>query len=383
MRITLSTIRCPPGLRPDQREASGGEISLGRSPDNTWVLHDPTRHLSKRHCVLAWRADGWRVTDLSANGTFLNDDPAPLGQGESRDLRSGDRIRIGLYELEVRLENPFLESAPEDMSIGIDTGAGDPPGIAVAPSGDGSIPDRWWEKGAGEERPQRLAERGHEPVERWVAQMGSIDTPPSTELRQPPPAGPAGDALATLLTAAGMPELRPADPAAVVQALGRAFREMVAGLRQVLIARAEIKGLFRIEQTTIRARGNNPLKFSATDEDALAALLGAGRRTDMGADEAVADALRDIRLHEVAVLDAMQAALRTLLDRLSPASIEAGAGSGGLSLLPWQREARLWGSYEALHAGMLQALSDDFDSVFGKAFARAYEQALYDAERGS
>jgi predicted component of type VI protein secretion system len=31
-----------------------------------------------------------------------------------------------------------------------------------------------------------------------------------------------------------------------------------------------------------------------------------------------------------------------------------------------------------LHARIVQALSDDFDSVFGKAFARAYEEALDD-----
>ena len=29
-----------------------------------------------------------------------------------------------------------------------------------------------------------------------------------------------------------------------------------------------------------------------------------------------------------------------------------------------------------LHARTVQALADDFDSVFGKAFARAYERAL-------
>ena len=83
--------------------------------------------------------------------------------------------------------------------------------------------------------------------------------------------------------------------------MGKAFRTLVSGLRAVLIARASIKSEFRIEQTMIRARGNNPLKFSAGDDDALAALLGTGRRTDMTAAQAVADALKDIRLHELAI----------------------------------------------------------------------------------
>ena len=174
-----------------------------------------------------------------------------------------------------------------------------------------------------------------------------------------------------------MTDVRPADPAAMMRALGEAFRTLVAGLRAVLIARASIKSEFRIEQTMIRARGNNPLKFSAGDDDALAALLGTGRRTDMTAAAAVADALKDIRLHELASMAAMQSAVRTLLDGLDPAKLRAQAEQGGgMSVLPAQKKARAWDAFETLHARTVQALADDFDSVFGKAFARAYEQAL-------
>jgi predicted component of type VI protein secretion system len=56
---------------------------------------------------------------------------------------------------------------------------------------------------------------------------------------------------------------------------------------------------------------------------------------------------------------------------------------GGMSLLPAQKKARAWDAFEALHARTVQALADDFDSVFGKAFARAYERSLRDvASRG-
>jgi type VI secretion system FHA domain protein len=163
----------------------------------------------------------------------------------------------------------------------------------------------------------------------------------------------------------------------MMRSLGQAFRTLVSGLRSVLIARASIKSEFRIEQTMIRARGNNPLKFSAGDDDALAALLGTGRRTDMTASAAVADALKDIRLHELASMAAMQSAVRTLLSGLDPVKLRAQADQGGgMSLLPAQKKARAWDAFEALHTRTVQALADDFDSVFGKAFARAYEQAL-------
>jgi type VI secretion system FHA domain protein len=183
--------------------------------------------------------------------------------------------------------------------------------------------------------------------------------------------------LDAFLQGVGMTDVRPADPAGMMRALGQAFRTLVSGLRSVLIARASIKSEFRIEQTMIRARGNNPLKFSAGDDDALAALLGTGRRTDMTAAAAVADALKDIRLHELASMAAMQSAVRTLLDGLDPAKLRAQADQGGgMSVLPAQKKARAWDAFEALHTRTVHALADDFDSVFGKAFARAYEQAL-------
>jgi len=186
-----------------------------------------------------------------------------------------------------------------------------------------------------------------------------------------------GDALlAAFLDGAGMPDVTPADPSGTMRALGAAFRSLVGGLRAVLIARASIKSEFRIEQTMIRARGNNPLKFSAGDDDALSALLGSGRRTDMTPAAAVEDALKDIRLHELASMAAMQSAVRSMLEGLDPAKLRAAAEQGGMTVLPAQKKARAWDAYEALHAKTVQALSDDFDSIFGKAFARAYERAL-------
>jgi type VI secretion system FHA domain protein len=162
-----------------------------------------------------------------------------------------------------------------------------------------------------------------------------------------------------------------------MRTVGAAFRAMVSGIRHALIARAEIKGGFRIEQTMIRARGNNPLKFSADDDDALSALLGVGRRVDMQADAAVADALRDMRLHELATMAAMQDAVRAMLAQLDPARLRAEADQqGGMSLLPAQKKARAFEAYEKMHDRVTRALADDFDSVFGKSFARAYETAL-------
>jgi type VI secretion system FHA domain protein len=161
-----------------------------------------------------------------------------------------------------------------------------------------------------------------------------------------------------------------------MEQLGAALRALVSGIRRALIARAAVKSEFRIEQTMIRARGNNPLKFSADDDDALAALIGTGRRTDVKPEEAVADALTDIRLHELATMAAMQSAVRSLVARFAPEALRVAAEQAGGIPLPGARKARAWDAFEALHAEVSRGLSDDFDSVFGKGFARAYEKAL-------
>jgi type VI secretion system FHA domain protein len=238
-------------------------------------------------------------------------------------------------------------------------------------------------------RPQPMAGEAaspfDEPSDLPVADLTPPARPASPAAAPPrPPAAPAspaqvadnGAALAAFFKGAELGGAAPADPQAMMTGLGQAFRALVAGLRQVLIARATIKGEFRIEQTMIRARGNNPLKFSANDDDALTALLGVGRRTDMTPAAAIEDSLRDLRLHELATMAAMQVAVRALLEELSPEKIRSGTEQGGMAVLPAQRKARAWDAFETRHAQVVQALVDDFDSIFGKSFARAYERAL-------
>jgi type VI secretion system FHA domain protein len=518
MQLTMTVLRCPDAVAPETRNVPGGEFSVGRGPGVDWILPDPERLLSKRHFAVAFRGGTWQLADTSTNGTFLNRETGPIGAGDVRSLRDGDRVRLGAYEIEVRLVEEAAQrpggasgsmaqhvggqqagSSPFGDPFGMDPFASprpernpfdepDHPSIRINPTtaqlphdfdplapepnempfrgptqadhsstmedafrppsqvgqmplhsggvipGDDLLPDDWDKDllegispgGASPQaRPAPVAPPPPPPVARAApppvappatpqfapAELSPFDepvvqepapvpvplppqvaAPPPVAPSRAPPAAPAqpaeddGQLLAAFLEGVGMRDARPNDPAATMLALGKAFRAMVAGLRTVLIARASIKSEFRIEQTMIQARGNNPLKFSAGDDDALAALLGTGRRTDMAPHEAVADALRDIRLHELASMAAMQAAVRSMLDGLDPVKLRVAAEQGGgMTLLPAQKKARAWDAYEALHARTLQALADDFDSAFGKAFARAYERALQEVsakERG-
>ena len=202
----------------------------------------------------------------------------------------------------------------------------------IAPTGGALPPPR--------PAPRAVPPRRVEPKVAPPIELRPVAPPRAAPPREPESVAEDDALLAAFLDGAGMQEARLTDPPATMRMLGKAFRNLVAGLRAVLIARAQIKSEFRIEQTMIQARGNNSLKFSADDDDALAALLGVGRRSDMAAHEAVTDALRDIRLHELASIAAMQSAVRAVLNGLDPVKLRAGADQGGgMALLSAQRKA--------------------------------------------
>jgi type VI secretion system FHA domain protein len=105
MPLVLSVLRCPDQSVPEQRRVQGGEYVLGRGTECDWVLRDPDRVLSKRHCVVEFFSGGWQVRDVSTNGTFVNGGSEAVGRDLVRALRDGDRLRLGAYEIECRVED--------------------------------------------------------------------------------------------------------------------------------------------------------------------------------------------------------------------------------------------------------------------------------------
>src|SRR5450631_629060 len=100
--LTLTVLRCPESVALQQRQAQGGQITLGRGAECDWRL-DADKGISKMHCALEFLAGEWQVRDLSTNGTFVNHADAPVGRDQVRPLNDGDRLQLGAYEIEVRI----------------------------------------------------------------------------------------------------------------------------------------------------------------------------------------------------------------------------------------------------------------------------------------
>jgi type VI secretion system protein len=157
------------------------------------------------------------------------------------------------------------------------------------------------------------------------------------------------------------------------------FREMVEGIVELLMARASIKSEARLPLTTIRPVLNNPLKFSVGADDALRKLFGAERAAGfLAPEEAVRDAVQDLKAHQLAVIAGLQATLKDLFNRFDPERLEREFSERSLlgTILPLHRKAKCWTLFTDEFRKIAREAEDDFQRLFGREFARAYQEQV-------
>lgn len=182
--------------------------------------------------------------------------------------------------------------------------------------------------------------------------------------------------LAELLAGAGCPDLHfdRTTPEEVLRLAGSLLREAVQGVIETLATRALIRSEFRARPTLGGPSGNNLLKFSTDAGEALAKLLQGPGKSHATPVASMRGAFDDIRAHELAMLAALQATLRTMLDRLDPERIALEIGeAGGLANLAGGRRARCWEEYRRRHEALSRELKDEFHRGLGRDFVKAYE----------
>jgi type VI secretion system protein len=78
--------------------------TIGRSLESDWVLPDGQRYVSSRHASIDFRSGSYYIVDTSTNGVYVNDSEQPVGRGNPQRLFTGDRIRLGEYEINVEID---------------------------------------------------------------------------------------------------------------------------------------------------------------------------------------------------------------------------------------------------------------------------------------
>ena len=165
MALNLSSIKVPSGVNLTSSDKAFAEQggTIGRGDANDWVLPDPDRFLSSKHCLIAFEAGQFYITDMSTNGTFINGSSEPIGKGGKMPLNEGDVIELGDYQFRVSVgagaaastgfsdDDPFaanngsLDDPFATPGAGLDDPFGSPAPLddpfAPAPSG-GAFPDQ-------------------------------------------------------------------------------------------------------------------------------------------------------------------------------------------------------------------------------------------------
>ena len=425
--IALRVTRRPGATEPDATALAlpPEGLTIGRSDDCGLVLADPLRLVSRQHAQVIGDGQAARVRCVSSRPLWVND--VQLDPGGERALFVGDRLRIGRFELAVepaaaaaaqrsRLDRWFdLDGAPDPLAAEsplpvlapapdaaatsavvswqtsrhvVRTGAPTAPSAASTPA---ALPPQAPIPGETRRPPPAAAARSTPPASLAPAPAsagGSAaagarpapgDIAPAQRVARRSGKGSSPELLelaAAFARGAGLgAEVAPLTPE-WMEHLGALLRATAEGTLALLQSRAVAKRHMRAEGTHIAPRQNNPLKFSPDATEALTRML--QRDASPGFLDPVAalrDAHHDLLVHQVAMVAGMRAAVFELFSRLGPAAAENAEGPAhGISRVRLLRAAALWQRHCLQHAQLLEHLDDDFETIFGREFLRAYEE---------
>jgi type VI secretion system FHA domain protein len=399
-------------------KAIGGTI--GRLPDNDWVFVDP--YVSGRHALIRYVNGKFFVEDTSTNGVFINSTDNRLARGQPRQLHDGDLLYLDAYRISVSIRDDATAEARHDpLTVLKNVGpklvsplrqaptpvpsedrtasliASRPPAMRNGTMIDLGDEDEHEdeEEGEADEHDDRATEwfgaaNTSEPKSSSTAallpQRMPVQMPrPAVAKPAPPPApAPVAKSAATstddaqlqaLLDAAGIEGLDPSTEAA--QMLGGMLRVALGGIMESLRMRERMKDDLRMKGTTFKAADNNPLKFSANVADAFHNLLVKRNPAYLPPVVALEEAFHDVRDHQVALPAAMRLAFESMLSQFDPLRLqeEFDRQMKG-SILGVPAKMRYWDLYRDKYGDLIKDAEAGFRSLFGDAFARAYEEHL-------
>jgi predicted component of type VI protein secretion system len=361
---------------------SGGTI--GRSLENDWILPDPDRFISGRHATIDFQSGAYYLADVSSNGVYINDEEEPLGKGNPRRLFDGDRLRMGDFE--------FLVSLDEGQDLAMPP----PTAATVVPDHiEQLVPEEKIETGVqlldeeeltGDEEfhSALFGKAAEKQVDEDSEKVDKGDNP--FESKPEPKAKKTEELLDAFLLGLGIErsELHPStDPVALMTNAGKVLNELVEGISNLLLARANVKSTFRLDQTTVLPRHNNPIKLSENPTDSLKQLLVGKEGEYLGPVDAVREVCRDLKFHHDAMLEAMTRAFLEFTDRFDPDELRENFDRtlNKKPMFTAMNQLKYWQLYCDLYPIMTQQGSGQLPHHFGEEFVRAYEKQIAEYKR--
>jgi type VI secretion system protein len=340
----LGSQRAPLGPQGSVVFGVGGG-TIGRSHDNDWVLPDPQRYLSAHHARVQFRHGAYYLFDTSTNGVFVNDGTVPLGRRNDYPLRTGDRLRIGDYEIGVSIDGEGAEAPeaseifplrPEAMAGSMDASSGDigaelsvldllrPDPAASARTG---VLDAFGQPKLTEDTgllaydqsgPRATLTRTRTPA---PPRRDARATAAGAAAAAPAPAGTVASGFEILCRGAGIdPTVVPAEAQSrVLQLIGVLLREAMVGLKGLSVAQRALR-----DEAGIEVGRDNPQQIALSGlpvEDLLRRLLLGHEQRELDAVQWLRDTLERARRHDLAVMRALHLALAEFVSRLDPRAL--------------------------------------------------------------
>ena len=163
---------------------------------------------------------------------------------------------------------------------------------------------------------------------------------------------------------------------ALLTMAGQMLREVVLGLMEALKGRADLKSRLRLNQTTIQPSENNPLKFSASVDEALMKLLDPHGNRYLGAVESIRSSFADLRTHQSALMTAIQAATDELMTRIEPSELQERFDRGLKrgAILGAANRMKYWDLYIEFYQALNQRNEQGLPVLFAEELARTYAE---------
>jgi len=366
-----------------------GGGTLGRGPDNNWVLDDPDNYVSANHARVTYENDHYTLFDLSQNGTFVNGSRHALGKGEKFDLKEGDKFMISDYEFVVNIRNDSIDRSelkikprrfhiPRNWINDVDPVIKSDP---TPPNIEKNSIEHYIEALSKLENERLVLENKNEALMSEVARLAQIIKKNKIASEVVSEKSTRAPSLQdeTLFEAMGLSKwnLDDTQKMAISGVAGVVVRETLEGLLLITESIREFKREFRVQLTTINPVGNNPLKHSANLDGALKKLFIEENEGFKEPVEAVRESFQGIADQQMAVYAGMQAAFNSMVDRFDPKSLENRFEKyKNTGLLQLGQNGNNWKSYKKYHAELAGNIDYSFKRVFGDDFVKAYENQI-------
>jgi len=423
MLISISLNSTTPGIPgiPAEQQFATFPVDIGRDSGCDLVLPDASKYVSSRHAQLGIDQGQLMLRDSSSNGTYVNGSTERVSNGDSVALSNGDVVTMGAFRLEITIlsSDPVaLEMAdPQAETIAYRHADASPDAVPTPTASDDNAPaegttDTYPVGNASAVDPSAatehrdlasqevVREKKPNPLDRLPPQnrIAQLDkktaatptdptqvniapTEPRLEAFDHSAQTDSGAMLDTLLVAAGLnpDDFADIDPNQLAEHIGNVLNRSVNSMMLLLRSRDELKNTMRAQLTLLAPNDNNPLRFSVSAEDSLGKLLrpsAVNGFTD--ANTALDQALRDIKIHQMAMLEATRSALNIVLSHFDPETLANTMRENNplAANMPLAREAKLWEEFKARYNEIKDDAMEDFSDIFGRELRKAYERSV-------